>query len=178
MNKSKWVFRPSDDCTTFQHLRFFSCTQSWNRKLPDLTSVRYPHVKRGTYASISQDDISFFRDVLPEDSQVLNNPDVLQGYNTDWMEIVRGLSENRYSFRFQFSFCRRQQSGSTTKINRWSQPCSPILQRTQVGCGSSRRKHWLSRGQCTCLWWDCGVHWTYEQSYQPWHCVRLALAWL
>jgi FAD/FMN-containing dehydrogenase len=59
-------------------------------------------VKRGTYASISQDDISFFQDVLPEDSQVLKNPDELQGYNTDWMGIVRGLSENRKHSNFNF----------------------------------------------------------------------------
>lgn len=63
-----------------------------NRKLPDLTSERYPHVKRGDYATLSQEDVSFFREVLPEASQVLTTAEDLQGYNTDWMGIVRGQS--------------------------------------------------------------------------------------
>ncbi|ELU02184.1 hypothetical protein CAPTEDRAFT_166406, partial [Capitella teleta] len=63
-----------------------------NRKLPDLTSERYPHVKRGDYATLSQEDVSFFREVLPEASQVLTTAEDLQGYNTDWMGIVRGDS--------------------------------------------------------------------------------------
>lgn len=61
-----------------------------SHKLPELTKVRYPHIKRGKYAEITQADINFFRGILHEDSQVLTDEDDLLKYNTDWMGTVRG----------------------------------------------------------------------------------------
>ena len=53
----------------------------------ELTSVRYPHLKRGQYARLTEADVAEFRRVLGAE-RVLT--DDLDGYNTDWMRSVRG----------------------------------------------------------------------------------------
>ena len=59
------------------------------KKLPELTAKRYPNVKRGTYASLTDSDINYFKSLL-HDGAVLTETEELEGYNTDWMGMVRG----------------------------------------------------------------------------------------
>ncbi|XP_013396492.1 D-2-hydroxyglutarate dehydrogenase, mitochondrial isoform X3 [Lingula anatina] len=57
----------------------------------ELTSVRYPHVQRGKYATLTEKDVDFFQKLLPQ--RVLQDPSELDGYNIDWMRTVRGNSQ-------------------------------------------------------------------------------------
>ena len=57
----------------------------------EFTSVRYPDIKRGNYAKVSEEDVNFFRDLLPGDGRVLTAEDDVEGYNIDWLGIVRGM---------------------------------------------------------------------------------------
>lgn len=66
-----------------------SCT-STSRVDVELTSVRYKdHVQRGNYATLQPDDIAFFRETLGE-NRVLTEESDVDGYNVDWLGIVRG----------------------------------------------------------------------------------------
>ena len=57
-----------------------------------MTSVRYPNVKRGQYGSITEADLKFFESVLGS-NRVITDPSELEGYNTDWLNTVRGQSQ-------------------------------------------------------------------------------------
>ena len=57
---------------------------------PDLTSVRYPHVKRGKYSELTSQDVEFFQKLLTGDGRVLTEPDDVAAYNTDWLRTVKG----------------------------------------------------------------------------------------
>lgn len=56
-----------------------------------LLQDRYPHVKRGDYAILNENHLTFFRDLLG-DNRVLNEPSDCEGYNVDWIRNVRGSS--------------------------------------------------------------------------------------
>ena len=56
-----------------------------------LTSERYD-VTRGNYASLGPEDVAYFRSFLGE-HQVVEEPSELVGYNTDWLNMVRGKDE-------------------------------------------------------------------------------------
>lgn len=62
--------------------------------LPPLTSERYP-IERGAFAKVTDEDIAFFKSVLPE-ADVLLADDAdgsgLEAYNVDWLSTVRGAS--------------------------------------------------------------------------------------
>ena len=58
----------------------------------ELTSARYPHLKRGPYGRLTDGDLAHFRRLLGEE-RVLT--DDLAGYNTDWMRSVRGKQRRR-----------------------------------------------------------------------------------
>lgn len=57
------------------------------RKYVELTSVRYPHLKRGNYSVLSDRHLGFFQSLLSP-YQVLTND--IAAYNVDWMNSVRG----------------------------------------------------------------------------------------
>lgn len=58
---------------------------------PELTSVRYPKVHRGQFASLSPSDVDFFEKLMPGQGRVLSHPDDdIAGYNRDWIRSVRG----------------------------------------------------------------------------------------
>ncbi|XP_048773712.1 D-2-hydroxyglutarate dehydrogenase, mitochondrial-like [Ostrea edulis] len=63
--------------------------QTSTRRLVELTSVRYPNVKRGQYGIVQNSDIATFERLLP--GRVLT--DSLEGYNTDWLKTCRGASQ-------------------------------------------------------------------------------------
>ena len=56
----------------------------------ELTSHRYPGLKRGQFAKIEQGDLDHFRAVLGPDGVLTDD---LDGYNTDWLRTVRGESK-------------------------------------------------------------------------------------
>lgn len=63
--------------------------QTTTRRLLELTSVRYPNVKRGNYGTVQDRDVSEFERLIP--GRVLT--DSLDGYNTDWLKTCRGASQ-------------------------------------------------------------------------------------
>ncbi|KAF5277755.1 hypothetical protein FQR65_LT03735 [Abscondita terminalis] len=60
--------------------------------LPQLTKDRYPHIKRGNYAVLTQDHIRYFVDLLGQ-HRVLNDPSDCEIYNIDFIKAVRGYSQ-------------------------------------------------------------------------------------
>lgn len=53
-----------------------------------LTSKRYPHLKRGQFAVLNDSDLNVFEKIIP--GRVLNDSLVLDSYNTDWLKIYKG----------------------------------------------------------------------------------------
>ncbi|XP_041377535.1 D-2-hydroxyglutarate dehydrogenase, mitochondrial-like [Gigantopelta aegis] len=66
-------------------------TNSRNASHVELTSVRNPGLKRGPYATITDEDIEEFNKIIP--GQVITDPSELSGYNTDWLKSCRGSSK-------------------------------------------------------------------------------------
>ncbi|XP_067006180.2 D-2-hydroxyglutarate dehydrogenase, mitochondrial isoform X2 [Anabrus simplex] len=58
----------------------------------ELTSVRYPDVKRGNYAVLSDQHVQYFENILGKD-RVITDESEVQSYNVDWMKMVRGASK-------------------------------------------------------------------------------------
>jgi len=56
-----------------------------------LTSERYPNLKRGDYGVLNNDDIAAFQKIL-EPARVLTDSSSVDGYNEDWLRTVRGAS--------------------------------------------------------------------------------------
>ncbi|KAI8795740.1 D-2-hydroxyglutarate dehydrogenase, mitochondrial-like isoform X1 [Biomphalaria glabrata] len=56
-----------------------------------LTSVKHPDMKRGSFAVLSNEDIAFFKKLLP--GRVITDESELLPYNTDWLKTVRGASK-------------------------------------------------------------------------------------
>jgi hypothetical protein len=57
----------------------------------ELTSVRYPKLKRGNYSKVTDSDITLFERILPGAERVITDPSELEGYNTDWIKNCRGM---------------------------------------------------------------------------------------
>ncbi|XP_014672591.1 PREDICTED: D-2-hydroxyglutarate dehydrogenase, mitochondrial-like, partial [Priapulus caudatus] len=57
----------------------------------ELTSKRYPQLRRGNFATLNDDDIGYFRSFLSS-SQVCTDRTELDGYNEDWMHMCKGAS--------------------------------------------------------------------------------------
>ena len=55
----------------------------------ELTSVRYPHLKRGPFSQLTDSDVTHFSQLLGAERVLTED---LDGYNTDWMRSVRGGS--------------------------------------------------------------------------------------
>ena len=56
----------------------------------ELTSLRYPGLKRGQFSNVEERDLDHFRAVLGPDNVLTDD---LEGYNTDWLRTVRGESK-------------------------------------------------------------------------------------
>ncbi|XP_053388422.1 D-2-hydroxyglutarate dehydrogenase, mitochondrial-like, partial [Mercenaria mercenaria] len=59
----------------------------------ELTSVRYPKLKRGNYSKVTDADVAMFERILPGAERVITEPSELEGYNTDWIKNCRGASQ-------------------------------------------------------------------------------------
>lgn len=59
------------------------------KKFVELTAKRYPHLKRGNYAILSDKHVGFFQSILSP-HQIITDANDLAGYNVDWMHSVRG----------------------------------------------------------------------------------------
>lgn len=57
--------------------------------LPDLTTDRFPHVKRGDFAELSDDHLNFFEDILGKENVVTDAVKVA-AHNIDWDRHARG----------------------------------------------------------------------------------------
>ena len=60
--------------------------------IPELTSVRYK-VERGPYAALTDSHVSFFNNLL-DHNRVITDPDECEGFNVDWVKMVRGKEIN------------------------------------------------------------------------------------
>ena len=60
--------------------------------LPAFTHDRYPHLQRGRYAQLDNDDVTYFRQLLPGVGHVITDKDDLEIYNVDWLKTVRGTT--------------------------------------------------------------------------------------
>jgi len=58
----------------------------------ELTRIRYPDVKRGNYSHIQNEDLEAFSEILDKNRVITEESD-LEGYNTDWLQTVRGESK-------------------------------------------------------------------------------------
>ncbi|CAH0383943.1 unnamed protein product [Bemisia tabaci] len=66
-------------------------TNSCNHQSVPLTKVRYPHLKRGQYAEISEKHIQMFERIVSK-NQILTDPSDVEPYNIDWLKMVCGYS--------------------------------------------------------------------------------------
>lgn len=64
---------------------------STSRLSVPLTKDRYPDVKRGDYANVSDKDLKVFEQLIP--GRILSGSSELDGYNTDWLKTCRGSSQ-------------------------------------------------------------------------------------
>lgn len=64
-------------------------TNSCNHQSVPLTKVRYPHLKRGQYAEISEKHIQMFERIVSK-NQILTDPSDVEPYNIDWLKMVCG----------------------------------------------------------------------------------------
>lgn len=71
-------------------VRFSTSVEVATGKELPLTSIRYPHVTRAGFSEVTSEDVTKFREILPEASRVLTNPDEVSSYNRDWMGQYRG----------------------------------------------------------------------------------------
>jgi hypothetical protein len=55
----------------------------------ELTSVRYPGVKRESYSQLSGKHVQHFQSILPKE-RVITDKDDIAAYNVDWLGMVRG----------------------------------------------------------------------------------------
>lgn len=65
-------------------------TRNSSSAKPELTSVRYK-VERGPYATLTESHVNFFKNLL-EQNRVITDPEECEGYNIDWVKMVRGNS--------------------------------------------------------------------------------------
>jgi len=65
-----------------------------NSALPPLTAERYP-IQRGDFGEVTDEDIAFFKSVIPESDVLLaddKDGSGLEAFNIDWLATVRGRS--------------------------------------------------------------------------------------
>jgi hypothetical protein len=59
------------------------------QKAVELTQKRYPEMKRGNYAQLTDGHIKTFENILGINN-VITSADDLEPYNVDWLRTVRG----------------------------------------------------------------------------------------
>lgn len=59
--------------------------------VPELTKDRYPHIRRGEFAELSDRHVQHFTSLLGK-TRVLTDDDDVHMYNVDWIKNVRGYS--------------------------------------------------------------------------------------
>lgn len=75
-----------------KHARRLHASVSYHKSSKvGLTSERYPHLKRGPFASLTDADVSSFERIVS--GRLITDPSELDGYNTDWLKTVRGASQ-------------------------------------------------------------------------------------
>jgi len=90
MFKGLIIFSRSTTSTrTINHSRSLSNIKT---SLPEFTSIRYPDVQRGSYATLNETHISSFKNIL-DPNRVITDTTDLEGYNVDWLKTVRGNSK-------------------------------------------------------------------------------------
>lgn len=57
----------------------------------ELTSVRHPEIKRGSYSRLTDKDLSVFESILTA-NRCISDPTDVEPYNVDWMKSYRGSS--------------------------------------------------------------------------------------
>jgi len=70
---------------------FSTCSALESRGPVQLTSERYPNLKRGDFASLTSDDVKTFQSIL-DPGRVLTSGEGTAKYNEDWLGTVRGAS--------------------------------------------------------------------------------------
>lgn len=63
------------------------------RKYVELTTVRYPNLKRGNYGILTEADVALFERLLPGEGRVITDSSELEGPNTDWIKNCKGASQ-------------------------------------------------------------------------------------
>ena len=69
----------------------------------ELTSARFPHLRRGQFSQLTDRDVTHFSQLLGADRVLTED---LDGYNTDWMRSVRGESGAATVWRAAGAICR------------------------------------------------------------------------
>ena len=50
-------------------------------------------LQRGSFGSLSEADVAFFRSILPDGERVVTEEAALDAVNVDWLKMVRGQSK-------------------------------------------------------------------------------------
>ncbi|XP_033210256.1 D-2-hydroxyglutarate dehydrogenase, mitochondrial [Belonocnema kinseyi] len=77
-------------CSHLIRKKYYVVSRNASSALPELTSVRYK-VERGPYATLTDGHVNFFTNLLDQ-NRVVTDPDECEGYNVDWVKMVRGKS--------------------------------------------------------------------------------------
>lgn len=75
-------------CSLLTGKKYYVVSRNASSALPELTSVRYK-VERGPYATLTDSHVNFFTNLLDQ-NRVITDPDECEGYNVDWVKMVRG----------------------------------------------------------------------------------------
>lgn len=86
--------RPISSCCLSSVLKKKLCRTHQPRSLStltDLTTEKYPNLKRKDFSKVKEEDVSFFKRLLQ--GRVVTDEDELINHNTDWLRTVRGMSQ-------------------------------------------------------------------------------------
>ena len=84
LKPSSTNFDPCGIATSFSKA-FYSTSTT------ELTSARYPHLRRGDYNVITKKHVDDFQSFLKEPHAILTGLDNVDKYNIDWLSTVKGL---------------------------------------------------------------------------------------
>ena len=150
--------------------RVFSTFSSLDARAPvQLTSERYPNLKRGGFAALTSDDIKIFQSILDPGSshddflhwlwiwsdpgRVLTSEDGTSKYNEDWLGTVRGGSScvlrprDTGEVSSILAHCAARRLAICPQV--WSQDSSVIMWKPSIIPG---RQHWAGGRQCPRVW--------------------------
>ncbi|XP_038079242.1 D-2-hydroxyglutarate dehydrogenase, mitochondrial-like [Patiria miniata] len=75
---------------SWRHLATSSAAHQTAREVP-LTSTSHPTLERGPFSRVTDDNVAFFQELLPQ--RVITDEDDLISSNTDWLGSLRGASQ-------------------------------------------------------------------------------------